>query len=80
MNDKNAVIDKIISDAQAAADALRQDARQKAEKIVSAAQKAADAYRKEALSGGEERVALALERAKSVDALDSHRLYSSFFV
>ena len=73
MNDKNAVIDKRISDAHAAADALRQDARQKAEKIVSAAQKAADAYRKEALSGGEERVALALERAKSVDALDSRR-------
>lgn len=77
MNDKNAVIDKIISDAQAAADALRQDARQKAEKIVSAAQKAADAYRKEALSGGEERVALALERAKSVDALDSRRELSA---
>lgn len=77
MNDKTAVIDKIISDAQAAADALRQDARQKAEKIVSAAQKAADAYRKEALSGGEERVALALERAKSVDALDSRRELSA---
>ena len=77
MNDKTAVIDKIISDAQAAADALRQDVRQKAEKIVSAAQKVADAYRKEALSGGEERVALALERAKSVDALDSRRELSA---
>ena len=77
MNDKNAVIDKIINDAQTAAEELKAQARQNAEQIVASAKKSAKAYKEEKLSGKEGRVALALERARSVDALDARRELSA---
>ena len=77
MNDKTAVINKIINDAQAAAGQLINEAKTKAEGIISAAQKSAAAYKERNLAGGEERVAAALERGRSVDALDTRRNLSA---
>ena len=77
MNDKNAVIDKIINDAQTAVEELKAQARQNAEQIVASAKKSAKAYKEGKLSGKEGRVALALERARSVDALDARRELSA---
>lgn len=76
MNDKTAVINKIINDAQTAADQLINEAKAKAEGIISAAQKSAAAYKERSLAGGEERAA-ALERGRSVDALDTRRNLSA---
>lgn len=76
MNDKTAVINKIINDAQAAAGQLINEAKAKAEGIISAAQKSAAAYKERSLAGGEERAA-ALERGRSVDALDTRRNLSA---
>ena len=77
MNDKTAVINKIINDAQTAADQLINEAKAKAEDIISAAQKSAAAYKERSLAGEEERVAAALERGRSVDALDTRRNLSA---
>ena len=77
MNDKNAVIDKIIKDAQTAAEELKAQARQNAEQIVASAKKSAKAYKEGKLSGKEGRIASALERARSVDALDARRELSA---
>lgn len=76
MNDKTAVINKIINDAQTAADQLINEAKAKAEGIISAAQKSAAAYKERSLAGEEERAA-ALERGRSVDALDTRRNLSA---
>ena len=77
MNDKTAVINKIINDAQAAAGQLINEAKAKAVGIISAAQKSAAAYKERSLAGGEERAAAALERGRSVDALDTRRNLSA---
>ena len=77
MNDKNAVIAKIISDAEAAAGERERIASEKAEALVSSARKAAAAYMQKMLAGGDERVEQILSRSRSVDALDTRRELSA---
>ena len=77
MNDKNAVIDKIISDAQAAAAQEVAAAEEKAGQTVAAARRAADAYAEKMLADKDALTEQVISRGRSVDALDARREISA---
>ena len=77
MNDKNAVIDKIISDAQAAAAQEVAAAEEKAGQTVAAARRAAEAYAEKMLADKDALTEQVISRGRSVDALDARREISA---
>ena len=77
MNDKKAVIDKIISDAEAAAAAEESAARERAEALTESARRKAEAYAREMLADQDAQRQLILMRSRGVDALDTRREISA---
>lgn len=73
MNDKQAIINKIISDAQEKAKANADAAREKADAVIAEAERAANEYIGDKLADKETRVNEIIQRKRSVARLDMKR-------